>query len=793
MNNFRACTIVARNYTAQARILINSFMTHHHDVPFYTLIIDGIEEDRSTSDLGIVVLPIDLGLDDTLLHSMFMMYDVMELATSLKPALLMQLVRLGSDAVAYFDPDIRVYQPLTDVFQTAASAGIFLTPHALYPVPRDNLSLAERNIMQAGIYNLGFICVGSTAYNFLSWWHERLQVDAVVDIEKALFTDQRWIDWVPALFRHEISRDQGLNAAYWNLHEREITGELGNIRAGDAALRFFHFSGYDPAMPWLLSKHMGSNPRILLSEHPTLKQICDAYGRELVESGHPDLRKTSYRLDTLPNGYPISASIRRIFRSVYIGSIASPIPAPDPFLHADDFLGWLALRSLGSHPFLFSPLEYALWLVRPDLQTAFRDPFGDSGQQFRQWLDVDPEASKQRALLDSHRNAPAETEGASPSAAKIPLFGWSIVAYASAELGVGEAGRRVASTLESTGVPSEVVGLRSGSLSRQEFAYIRPQSAEITLQNAVICLNADQVERVSARLDLPSIRGRVAGLWFWELEAFTDKHLESLKYLTEVWVTSKFTYDTLEPVSDIPVHLIRLPIAIPAEPTTFTKESLNLPRDRYIFLTNFDFFSILERKNPIGTIRAYMDAFGPDDGAVLVVKSINGSERVLDFERMHAQAEGRSDIVFLDGYISSAGMQAMIELADCYVSLHRAEGFGLNMADAMARSTPVIATNYSGNLEFMDNSTAFLIPFTYTLVGPYSAPYDPNARWADPDLTVAAETMRELFDSPQTGIDRAEQAKIHVASNFSLKKSAEILSQIVMPRRSHEDDLEIGF
>jgi hypothetical protein len=236
---YRACTIVARNYTAQARVLVESFQKHHDDVPFYTLIIDGVEGDRSTPGVGLVVLPADLELDGALLHSMFMMYDVMELATSLKPAMLMHLVRLGSHSAAYFDPDIRVYQKLDDVFRAAQSSGILLTPHALYPIPRDNLSLAESNIMQAGIYNLGFICVGSTAFNFLSWWHERLQVDAIVDIENALFTDQRWIDWVPALYEHQISRDRGLNAAYWNLHERQITGDVGSLRAGNFLLKFF--------------------------------------------------------------------------------------------------------------------------------------------------------------------------------------------------------------------------------------------------------------------------------------------------------------------------------------------------------------------------------------------------------------------------------------------------------------------------------------------------------------------------------------------------------------------------
>jgi glycosyltransferase involved in cell wall biosynthesis len=183
----------------------------------------------------------------------------------------------------------------------------------------------------------------------------------------------------------------------------------------------------------------------------------------------------------------------------------------------------------------------------------------------------------------------------------------------------------------------------------------------------------------------------------------------------------------------------------------------------------------------MGTIRAYMRAFGPDDGATLVVKSINSHHRILHAEHVRSVAEGRPDIVFLDGYVSSAAMKAMIELSDAYVSLHRAEGYGLNMADAMAHGTPVIATGYSGNMDFMTAQTAELIGFELIEVGRGAEPYDATAVWADPDLDAAAAAMRRLHDDPAHAGSLAARAGSHVRAHFSPEQISRMMAPLLVP------------
>lgn len=768
--SYRACTIVARNYLAQAQVLVASFQAHNPDIAFYTLVIDGNEEDRSQTSVGTVVLPHEIGLAPAVVHEMIAMYDVMELATALKPSLLMWLLRQGSTAAAYFDPDIRVYAPLDEVFEGATDHEIFLTPHTLDPVPRDGRMLTENTIMQAGIYNLGFIAVGAAAYRFLSWWHERLRTDAIVDVANGLFTDQRWIDWVPSLFNHTISRNRGLNAAYWNLHDREINWRDGRWHAGPDPLKFFHFSGYDPEKPWLLSKHMGEHPRTVLSEHKMLRELCAEYRDELVEAGHPELRRNPYRLQNLPNGSHLDATLRRVYRDVIVGHLRVAAPPPDPIENSDEFVAWLLRPMFVGALDSLSIAEYGIWRGRPDLQARFPDVLGVHGAQFREWLLGDHGTRKTFARLTGQGDhvdtrSPSRRSPSSPAPSS---FGWSVIAYATSELGVGEAGRRMASAVAQSGLPTDTVAVPLGNLSRQSHRPPSPVYDNIRYDNAIVCVNADQVARLDEVMGLGRIGGARVGLWFWELSEFPERFSSAFDVFHEVWVASEFNRAAIQAATDKPVRTVQLPITLPTAPTRFTRRALGIPEDKHVFLTNFDYLSVYRRKNPTGTIRAYLDAFSPDDGAVLIVKSINGHLRPLDVEHVRSAAEGRPDVLFVDEYFSAAAMRAAIELSDTYVSLHRSEGYGLNMADAMAHGTPVVATGYSGNMDFMTPDTAELVGYDLVEVGRGNEPYDARATWADPDLEAASAAMRRLFDNPATAADLAGRAAQHARTHFAL-------------------------
>ena len=264
----KVVTICARNYLPYARVLARSFRQTNPQDEFVTLLIDLLADDEVPTEDFEVVGPSVLELDDDDFARMTFMYDVTELATALKPWALQWVLDGGHDVAVYIDPDIAVFDSLQLIAEPALKSGIALTPHRLTAIPRDGLRPDESDIMCSGIQNLGFIAVSDKGRPWLEFWKARLLTDSVVDLPNQLFTDQRWTDWIPALFDYVKLADPGLNVAYWNLDERGLERSGDNYTCNGHPLRFFHFSGYRPSQPWCLSKYISDAPRVVVSEHP---------------------------------------------------------------------------------------------------------------------------------------------------------------------------------------------------------------------------------------------------------------------------------------------------------------------------------------------------------------------------------------------------------------------------------------------------------------------------------------------------------------------------------------------
>ena len=794
-----AVTIVARNYLPMAKVLAASFLSNHPKGKFSALLIDGDETDRVTGGQLDILLVEDLGLPKDQWRAMAAMYSVTEYATALKPATLRHLLRATprGSAVAYLDPDILVFAPLDDVFAAAVADDIVLTPHVAQPMPRDGRTPDEEVIRHAGIFNLGFVCVGHEALPFLNWWHDRLVTDAVVDLPRALFTDQRWVDWVPALFRHRVLRDLGLNAAYWNLHERPLaTAPDGSLTAGGAPLRFFHFSGFDPRTPTTLSRHGGSKPRVLISEHPLLRGLCDQYANLLAENGF-GTRTEGYGREHSTGGHRLTSHVRTAYRRSLLDAHSGLEPTPpDPFepTDVDAFAQWLIEEVAGPTGRGFNRWELAVYDERLDLQVIFHDHLGTNATALRRWLDTDPYPIALRAEISGRGSsdgadhiettaskAAAPRRRTPPSADREP-GGINVVGYHAAELGVGEAARRMALAIDQVGLPHRHVGVpASGARHRHTLSYTPDR--QLQFRDSLYCVNADETERVTNALEHPARQradARRFALWFWELAEFPTKWSAAFELLEEVWVSSEFTRNAVAAISPVPVRLVPMPVTAPSRPTSYTREVLGLPPG-FLFTTSMDFHSVAKRKNPFDAVAAHCAAFGPNDGAHLLVKLINGSSQMAEMERLRAMTETRPDITIVDAHWSHRQVQAMIELSDCFVSLHRSEGFGLNMASAMAANRPVVATGYSGNMDFMDNDTAFLVPYELVEVGADAEPYSPTSVWAQPDVAAAAGMLRAVFDDPAAAAVVASRGREHVLSTQTVARAAAAICSALLP------------
>ena len=734
---------------------------------------DGAVDDGA--EAFIAVTPAELPIDAETWQEMAFIYDVTELATAVKPALLDLLRRRHGGAVAYIDPDIEMFGRLDRVAELAASHPIVLTPHMLDPVDDDGRRPSEHDILGCGVYNLGFIAVGDGSEPFLRWWGDRLRYYAIVDFRSSLFTDQRWIDFVPGYFDFVSLRSPAYNVAYWNLPQRMLHQQDGHWFVGEEALVFFHYSGYDPRRPWAVSKHLGPEARVLFSERPDVLALCRGYDAQLRAAGF-GTDTSGYGYDRLPNGTVVDIRMRRIYRSglLYRKSFDDP-PPPMPFSQegADRVVAWLNSPSAvfeGAAP--QSRYLEAVWQERTDLKLSYPAVHGDDSEGFEEWV---------RSFGQAEEDIPAEMVPTGPRPDPHPWAepgalrpGITVAGYLRGELGMGEAARSVLAAVESTGIEHAAVVVNR-TLSRQDHAH-EWDEGPFDLDTAIAVVNADQVAMVQGAVGPGFFAGRhTVGVWAWELERFPEGMASAATRFDELWTISRFAADSLQAQVERPVHVF--PLAVAPTPPTPTVSPPGVPPGRFTFLFMFDYLSVFERKNPLGVIEAFSRAFTPGEGPVLVVKSINGDLRRLDRERVLLAAADHPDVVVTDEYLTKPDRDALMHRADAYVSLHHAEGFGLTMAEAMMTGKPVIATAYSGNLDFMTEANSFLVPYAMGEVPADCDPYLPGTPWADPDLGEAARLMRLVVEEPALAASKAAAGAGDIARTHGLPVAASFVRE----------------
>jgi glycosyltransferase involved in cell wall biosynthesis len=794
-------TVVARNYLPQARVLARTFLGHHPGGRVVVLVLDAPGEGLRDDEPFDVVVPTALFPpgQQRELRRMTAIYNVMELATALKPFLLRHLLAAGAPSVTYLDPDIEVFAPLDDVAGAAERHGIVLTPHRLTPVPADGRQPDERAFLVSGAYNLGFVAVGPAGAGFLDWWADRCGRDCLHDVPDGLFVDQRWVDVAAAYFPPLVLRDPGLNVAYWNVDERPIEATPGGgHQAGGAPLRFLHYSGYDPDAGHQLTRYHEGRPRVLLSEDPALRALCAAYGERLRAEGWDECRKLDYGLAFAANGMVLDGLMRRIVRQELLRRErtlehdAGDVDAvPDPYEpgEVDAFVALLRSPFPGSAAPRISRYLHALHHSRPDLQSACPHLTGPSGNHFLAWI----RSIGQRDLGLPPEVIPAadEIEGDVGAPAERPA-GVRLVGYLDAELGMGELGRGLLSALRAAGEPV-VRATETVTLSRRRHdAGGRDVEEEVDGRDDadvnVVCVNADRLPMVMDRLGTAFTNDRYTiGVWAWEVEEFPGHFRGSGGLVDEVWTCSAHARDAIAAGVDVPVHRVPPPV-LPRPSVPRPRHELGLP-DGFTFLFCFDFFSVVDRKNPFGVIDAFCRAFAPGEGPHLLIKSINGAAALADLERVRLHAAERDDVHVVDGYVSAVEQAALVAACDAYVSLHRAEGFGYTMAEAMLAGRPVVATGYSGSLEFMDDCNGVLVGYDLVPIGEGKDPYPAGSRWADPDLDEAAAAMRRLVDDPARVAALGERARQDILRFHSAAARAPLVAARLASARSARADL----
>jgi glycosyltransferase involved in cell wall biosynthesis/SAM-dependent methyltransferase len=694
------------------------------------------------------------------------------------PFLMRSLLGSGAASVVYLDPGLRVLGALAEIEAIQAQHEVVLVARGDSARPADGPAYSGHRGGGALSRRILAIRDGEDARLLLdSWPRWFLDTGAAVD---------SWFDSVPLLVeRAGVLRDPRYGLDPYTLHDGDARDNPDALEVAAGTVQLFDFSRLDPLHPDGMFEDEDS---VALSEVPALAQLCERHALELRAAGYDDDIRRPDRLHDLGEGASLTDTLRKLLRDgAESGELSSSPFTADGKLEFFSYLNEPAERgrSVG-----LTHLHEVIWNSRLDLQAAYPHLDGPDGEGFAGWLCVHGPAQHGlgASLLPP---APAHQHEDSGAGDREPLWGVNVAGFFTSELGLGEAARLLIAGLDACGVPALPVQAELVPPCRQgaEFTYADPEASPYPV--SIVCMNGDTIPPFAREVGRSFFDGRYTiALWWWEVGEFPEGWEEAFEHIDEVWVASKHIYDAIAPASPVPVVQVGLPVITPRVATR-TRAELGLPEDGFIFLFVFDYHSAAARKNPVGLIEAFKRAFEPGSGAKLVLKSINAPNLRHQHDRVVRAAGDHPDITLIDAYVSAGEKNAMIAACDCYVSLHRSEGFGLTVAEAMLLAKPVIATRYGGTLEFTNDSNAYLVDWKPTEVGEGAHPYPPHGIWADPDIDQAAQLMRQVLADPDGASEHGRMARADVLEHHSLQVTGESMRarlRVIYDRRVAEGE-----
>jgi glycosyltransferase involved in cell wall biosynthesis len=834
-------TLATPSTLPQARVLADSLRRHQPDWPLDVLFV-GREREADAggeaSPLRSVAEELDVDVERLIAS-----HDEDDLIALLLPRVLQVYSTRGAGPVLHLPPTAWVLADLAPVQSVLAARSVLLVPRMTADIPNDGLLPARAQMELAGRISDTVVGVDGTAAaeGFLVWWAAQVERTlGSLDGHRAGARpeDRPWLgrmlELAPARFATGVLDDPGCNLSMWNLHLHSLQSTPeGTVVDGRWPLRWLDLPGFRPDRPHQLS---AGASRVRISRSPALRELCLIYAGELQRAGWSAVDRRQDIGRRLADGLVYDDALDALrSRAEALGERYDDL-FDTGGKDARAFASWLegpapAGAAYGVNRYVY----YRVARERPDVMRAYPDLDGPDGADYVEWCWVfgreevsipdrfmppPPGSTAARPLADaggvpaqtSEPSAPepagdAVSETIGTASAAVPLQpdrpshvaqngsqpAVRVTGYLRHTLGLGAAGRGYAQALQAAGVAVSTASVPLHHLElpvELKAGYGRHGFEDVLHDDGVphgfeiVAVNADELPGFVTRLGEDYFQGPRIGIWGWETDTIPARWQRAFALVQEVWVYSRFMAQNIGAVAPVPTIALPPPVQAPAEPATPLR--LDVPDDDFLFLFVFDYLSTIQRKNPVGLIEAFKRAFAPGEGPRLLLKTINGPLRPLAEEEVLWAAHGRPDIHVIDRSLSGDELNGLMAGCDCYVSLHRSEGFGLTMAEAMAIGKPTIGTGYSGNLDFMNAENSYLVDYELGRVGPDCEIYPPEGTWAQPSVEHAAELMRRVVERPEEAATIGERARADVARELSAQATG-----AAMRRRLEELDARV--
>lgn len=411
--------------------------------------------------------------------------------------------------------------------------------------------------------------------------------------------------------------------------------------------------------------------------------------------------------------------------------------------------------------YTLSNLEEIVYFSRDDVAAAF--PLPGELSNFKKWADSAPEFKLPELQVDVEHDS-GKTESCE--------FGANVIGYAFGQLGIGEDSRMAAASLDSVEIPTVMINFSPGNNIGQDEKSMAKFVSETPRYNTnIYCLTAIEHARYFAETGIKIISsGYNIGYWPWELNEWPEEWEHLFSLVDEVWVSSRHTFDAMAPVANTPVYIMPMAVEIPP-PSEMSRADFSLPDNSYLYLFSFDINSSVYRKNPMACIAAFLKAFPKESGenVSLVIKVQKPKRYSSEYNSLIELQADDPRIFLVERTLSKPDLLALYKSCNAFISLHRAEGFGRNIAEAMLLGRPVIVTGYSGNLMFNSIENSFLVKSRLFPVQDGHYDNSTGMVWADADVAHASMRMKYVFEKTEETAALANRGKNFVMRHHNLK------------------------
>lgn len=350
--------------------------------------------------------------------------------------------------------------------------------------------------------------------------------------------------------------------------------------------------------------------------------------------------------------------------------------------------------------------------------------------------------------------------------------GVNLIGNICAESGLGQSCRLVASALDKTGFPLSIYKYEQlGAEGQGDHSWKNRLSKELPYDVNLIHINPHELGLAFIQQDASVWNYRYnIGYWLWELEEFPDEWIPCFQCLDEIWAPSEFICNSIRKKTTLPVRCMPYYVDVHIG-TIYERKHFGIPEDKFLYLMMYDQSSCMERKNPIGVLNAFKMAFEKENENVGLVIKINNPTPE-SRKQIRSVLDGYTNVYLIEETLSRDEVNSLTKCVDVVVSLHRAEGFGLVLAEAMLLGTPTVATNWSSNTEFMNENVACMVDYELITIEKDMPPFKAGNRWADANLDQAAGYMKKLYEDKEYYEMIRKNAKEYAKEKLGMNQAA---------------------